>query len=122
VFDQLLRGERTKTLRDLMRPPLFVSEQTRGNELLEQFISRHQHLAVVTNEPGKMIGVVSLEDVLEYLLGRAIVAEHDSHPRMQRLARARARFHAEPGVDSMAVGPAAAAGTATTTQEAKAST
>ena len=93
VFDALVRGEQTGTLRDLMRPAMFVSRTTPGHELLERFISEHQHLAMVVDDSGRLNGVVSMEDVLEYLLGRDIVAEHDSHPGMQRLARERARFH-----------------------------
>jgi CBS domain containing-hemolysin-like protein len=94
VFDRLIGGDTTGTLRDLMRPALVVPQDTPGHQLLEQFISQQQHLAVVSDEHGKLSGVVSLEDVLEYLLGRDIVAEHDKHPEMRRLARERARFHA----------------------------
>jgi CBS domain containing-hemolysin-like protein len=94
VFDKLISGDRTGALRDLMRPALVVPEHAPGHKLLEQFISQHQHLAVVSDSHDRLCGVVSLEDVLEYLLGRDIVAEHDRHPEMQRLARERARFHA----------------------------
>jgi CBS domain containing-hemolysin-like protein len=53
-----------------------------------------QHLAVVTDSGGHLVGVVTLEDVLEYLLGKPIVGEHDSHPQMQHLAKERASFQA----------------------------
>ena len=39
-----------------------------------------------------LYGVATLEDVLEYLSGKPIVGEHDSHPDMQHLARERASF------------------------------
>ena len=55
-----------------------------------------QHLAVVTDSTGFVVGVATLEDVLEYLLGKPIVGEHDSHPEMLRLARERASFRAAP--------------------------
>jgi CBS domain containing-hemolysin-like protein len=77
------------------RPALFASENLRGHQLLDQLISQHQHLAVILDDAGHMTGIVTLEDVLEYLLGASIVGEHDAHPEMQHLARERARFHAD---------------------------
>lgn len=94
VFDQLMQGDRTKRLRDLMRPALFVPENLWGHQLLELFIGQRQHLAIVTGDGNRVTGVVSLEDVLEHLLGRPIVGEHDTHPEMERMARERSRFHA----------------------------
>jgi CBS domain containing-hemolysin-like protein len=94
VFDQLTHGKRTKRLRDLMRPALFVPENLRGHQLLELLIAQRQHLAIVTDAAGQTSGVVSLEDVLEYLLGRPIVGEHDAHPEMERMTRERTQFHA----------------------------
>ncbi len=94
VFDRLMQGERTKKLRDLLRPALFVPETLRGHQLLELFIGQRQHLAIVTDAVGRTSGVVSLEDVQEYLLGRPIIGEHDTHPEMERMAQERSRFHA----------------------------
>lgn len=97
VFDSLIHGPLAslgaKTLRDLMRPALFVPEELAGHRLLEMFIENRQHLAQVIDATGKVSGVVSLEDVMEYVLGRQIVGEHDTHPEMERLARERTRFH-----------------------------
>jgi CBS domain containing-hemolysin-like protein len=95
VFDRLMQGDQAVTLRTLMRPALFASENLRGHQLLDQLVSQHQHLAVVLDGSGRMSGIVTLEDVLEYLLGTSIIGEHDSHPEMQSLARERARFHAD---------------------------
>lgn len=94
IFDRLAHGDEATTVRELMRPAMFISEKLRGHQLLDGFITQHQHLAVVLDEAGGLKGVVSLEDVLEYLLGRPIVGEHDTHPDMQQLARERSRFHA----------------------------
>ena len=94
VFDHLMHGKQTATPQTLMRPVLFVAEDVRGNRFLDQLITQRQQLAVVIDEAGRMTGVVTLEDVLEYLLGSPIVGEHDTHPDMQELARQRARYHA----------------------------
>jgi CBS domain containing-hemolysin-like protein len=101
VFDQLMHGERTKRLRDLMRPALFVPENLRGHQLLELLIAQRQHLAIVTDTAGRTSGVVSLEDVLEYLLGRPIIGEHDAHPEMERMTRERTQFHASAAQDGL---------------------
>ena len=61
-----------------------------ANRLLRTFITGRQHLAVVVDEFGGMEGVVTLEDVLEELLGEEIVDEHDRHVDMQAYARRRA--------------------------------
>jgi CBS domain containing-hemolysin-like protein len=92
VFDHIVRKDCNKTLRDLMRPALFVPEAWGGHQLLDRLMAERQHLAVVTDSLGRVVGVVTLEDVLENLLGRPIVGEHDSHPQMQRLAQERMRF------------------------------
>lgn len=94
VFDHIVRKDCDKTIRDLMRPALFVSETCGGHQLLDRLMAERQHLAVVTDAVGHVVGVATLEDVLENLLGKPIVGEHDSHPEMQRLARERARFRA----------------------------
>ncbi len=94
VFDHIVREDCNKTLRELMRPALFVSEDRGGHQLLDCLMKDRQHLAVVTDSGGHLVGVVTLEDVLEYLLGKPIVGEHDSHPQMQHLAKERASFQA----------------------------
>lgn len=96
VFDHIVRDDCDKSLRDMMRPALFVSEDWGAHQLLDRLMKERQHLAVVTNSGGLLVGVVTLEDVLEYLLGKPIVGEHDSHPQMQRLERERASFRASP--------------------------
>lgn len=92
IFDHIVRDDGRVTLRELMRPALFVSEDSGGHQLLDRLMAERQHLAVVTNSSGNLVGVATLEDVLEYLLGTPIVGEHDSHPDMQHLARERKNF------------------------------
>lgn len=99
VFDHIVRHDCNKTLRELMRPALFVSEDSGAHQLLDRLMKDRQHLAVVRDSGGLVGGVATLEDVLEYLLGKPIVGEHDSHPEMQRLARERASFRAAPDDD-----------------------
>jgi len=91
VFDQLVSLEKeelaNKTLRELLRPAVFVPETIPCNELITRFISTKEHLLIVTNEFGGMEGVISLEDVMEFILGEEIVDPYDKFPDMQEYAR-----------------------------------
>ncbi len=66
----------TITLRDLIRPAVFIPETKRLNILLQEFRSNRNHIAIVIDEHGGIIGLVTLEDVLEQIVG-AIEDEYD---------------------------------------------
>lgn len=53
----------------IMRPPRYVPETMRVSQLLAHFQSAHQHLAFVVDEYGSLSGIVTLEDVLERIVG-----------------------------------------------------
>ncbi len=63
-------------IRDVMRSPVFVPESKRLNVLLREFRSNRNHLAVVIDEYGETSGLVTIEDVLEQIVGD-IDDEHD---------------------------------------------
>ncbi len=77
------------TLKDLMRPVHFVVDSAPLDKLLRTFLERRQHLVIVIDEFGGFAGVVSLEDVLEEILGREIVDEFDSFADLREVARKR---------------------------------
>lgn len=90
IFDALLHGngeEEERTLEDFAHPAEFIPERLAGNEILRRFLRGRQHLFIVTNEHGGMEGVITLEDVLEEILGEEIVDPHDEHTDMQEYAR-----------------------------------
>lgn len=64
------------SLRDNVRPVAFVPESKRLNILLREFRERRNHLAVVVDEYGGVSGLVTIEDVLEQIVGE-IDDEHD---------------------------------------------
>jgi CBS domain containing-hemolysin-like protein len=68
--------ERQHEIRDLLRPPTFVPESKSVQNLLKEFQQTRTHLAVVTNEFGGIAGLVTIEDVLEEIVGE-IDDEHD---------------------------------------------
>lgn len=63
-------------LRDVVRPVSFVPESKRLNILLREFRERRNHLAVVVDEYGGISGLVTIEDVIEQIVGE-IDDEHD---------------------------------------------
>lgn len=77
----------------LSKPLFFVSEKTAGHVLLKAFLKRRSHLFGVTDEYGDLTGIVTLEDVLESLIGEEIVDEVDLAVDMQEVARLRKRDH-----------------------------
>lgn len=63
---------------NLLRPPVFVPESKRLNVLLRQFREDRNHMALVIDEYGSLAGLVTIEDVLEEIVGE-IEDEHDSY-------------------------------------------
>lgn len=77
------------TIGEIMRPARFVLSSLTLDRLLVEFLESRVHLFVVLDEYGGMEGVVSLEDVVEEMLGKEIVDETDRVEDLQALARAR---------------------------------
>ncbi len=75
------------TLEQLKRPAHFVPETAPLNHVLVDFFNRRQHLFIVVDEYGTMTGIISLEDVLEEIVGREIIDESDDAKDMRELAR-----------------------------------
>lgn len=72
------------TARSLMREALFVPETARIISLLERFRLRHQHIAIVLDEYGGTAGVVTLEDLIEEIVGE-VSDPFDAEPDIQLL-------------------------------------
>lgn len=78
-------------LGDIMRPLHFVQESLTLDLLLRELLRERVHLFAVLDEYGGLSGVVSLEDVLEEILGSEIMDESDNVPDLRALARERRR-------------------------------
>lgn len=89
ALESLAEGQDDILLSDLMRPVHFVLETTPLNRILKMFLERRLHLFVVIDEYGGLSGILTLEDVLEEILGREIVDEFDEVADMRALARKR---------------------------------
>ena len=88
--EMLLRAAQEEfdvTLEEMARDILVVHETLPLPDLLERLLDRLEHIALVVDEYGGVAGVVTMEDVVETLLGLEIVDEADSVEDMQALAR-----------------------------------
>ncbi len=65
-----------KTIKDIMRPVHFVPESMKINDLLRDFQKHHIQMAIVTDESGATAGLITMEDIIEELVGE-IQDEHD---------------------------------------------
>lgn len=63
-------------IREVLRPPTFVPESKRLNQLLKEFKETRNHMAIVVDEYGGTAGLITIEDVLEQIVGE-IEDEHD---------------------------------------------
>src|SRR2546422_5963706 len=101
VKDLLSRGASVRTLDELKRPPYYVPETKRIDDLLREMQRNRTHMAVVVDEYGGSTGVVTLEDVLEEIVGDI----HDEHERApaaaERLPDGSYRVAARANIDEL---------------------
>jgi magnesium and cobalt exporter, CNNM family len=75
LFIMFSKNEK-KTLRDIIRPMMFVPESLKVNQLLGKFREKQMHIAIVINEHGIVTGLITLEDIIEEIVGE-INDEHE---------------------------------------------
>ena len=80
-----LPNQPERLIKDVMRPIMFVPESMKVNQLLRQFRQEHVHIAVILNEHGSLTGLITLEDVLEEIVGEIHDEHAQSHPKIVAL-------------------------------------
>ena len=74
------------TLKDISRQPFYIPETKRLDELLREFQERRVHIGIVVDEYGAVSGLVTIEDLLEEIVGE-ITDEYDSgEPEVERIS------------------------------------
>ncbi len=79
-------GEEEFDIRDMLRPVVFIPESKRLNILLKDFRSNRNHIAIVVNEYGGVAGLVTIEDVLEQIVGE-IEDEYDFDEEVDNIVK-----------------------------------
>ncbi len=87
ILQAAAEGKNKFKLSRYKHPVHFVPETAPLNRILIDFFDRRQHLFVVVDEYGTMTGIISMEDVLEEIVGREIIDESDKTLDMRELAR-----------------------------------
>jgi CBS domain containing-hemolysin-like protein len=95
MYLELANGNENTKLKDLKRDVLIVPEMSSIMDLFEKLLESQDHIAIVVDEYGGFSGVVTMEDVVETLLGMEIVDEIDAIDDMQKLARQKWRERAK---------------------------
>jgi CBS domain containing-hemolysin-like protein len=75
----------------MKHPVSFVPEMATAANALQTLLTANQQLAAVVDEYGGFVGVVSMEDIVEHLIGREIYEKDDLAVDMRALARRRGR-------------------------------
>jgi len=97
VYQALVEGKRNVTLASLARDPFFVPGSLSLSRLLRDFQGRRIHMGIVADEFGGIDGLVTLEDVLEELVGEIVDETDVAEEELVRLSRSEAL--ADAGVD-----------------------
>jgi CBS domain containing-hemolysin-like protein len=92
VLLSLSEGKKNQKLSTLMQPVHFVPEAAPLNKILMEFFEQRIHLFVVVDEYGSVTGVISLEDIIEEIVGREIIDESDTAGNLREYARHRKKL------------------------------
>jgi CBS domain containing-hemolysin-like protein len=98
-----LRGQdaAVRSLRDLVRPAYFVPETMKVSDLLREMQKRKVHMAIVADEYGDVAGLVTMEDLLEEIVGE-IHDEYDRvEPPVQPVDATTIRVHGSLSIDEL---------------------
>ena len=89
VFEKLAEDQHELILRDIKRDIVIVPDSIVLFTLWEKLLEKKEHIALIVDEYGGLDGIVTLEDIIETLLGLEIIDEKDTITDMQKFARDR---------------------------------
>ena len=86
-MEELAEDKFDMRLKDIRRPILAYNEDKLVSEVWEDMLLKKEHIAQVQDEYGCFLGIVTIEDIIETIIGREIVDESDTIVDMQAYAR-----------------------------------
>lgn len=87
VLEMLTQDKFSMQLKDIVRPILFFMEDAKVSDIWQRMLQEKEHISVITDEYGCMRGIVTMEDVIEAMLGVEIMDECDTTENLQAMAR-----------------------------------
>ena len=87
ILEKMAEDKFETTVRDITRPILSFPEEEPVGNIWEKFLEKKEHISVIIDEYGTFRGIVTLEDVIETMLGQEIVDETDEVVDMQEYAK-----------------------------------
>ena len=87
VLEMLTQDKFTVQLKNIVRPILFFMEDAKVSDIWQRMLKEKEHISVITDEYGCMRGIVTMEDVIETMLGVEIMDECDTTENLQAMAR-----------------------------------
>jgi len=87
ALTELAKGQNEARLKDIAYPPLFVPSGKTADDLMKQFQQEKRHMAVVVNEFGGVMGIVTLEDLLEEVVGEIMDETDITEELIKRLGK-----------------------------------
>lgn len=87
VLELLTQDKFTMQVGEIVRPILYFTETTKVSDIWQKMLEKKEHISVITDEYNCMRGIVTMEDVIETMLGVEIVDECDTIEDLQAMAR-----------------------------------
>jgi putative hemolysin len=96
LFELIYKGQK-KPLKEIVRPVLFVPETKQCNQLLSEFLKKRMHMAIVIDEYGAVVGLVTLEDLIEEIVGD--IRDEDEKDRTEVISLEQGGWLVDAGID-----------------------
>ena len=87
ILEKMAEDKFSTRLHDIIRPIMMFKEEDTVGHIWEKLLEKKEHISVVLDEYGSMRGIVTMEDVIETMLGHEIVDEKDEVVDMQEYAK-----------------------------------
>ncbi len=93
ALTELAKGRTEVRLRDIAHPPLFVPAGKTADDLMKQFQQEKRHMGIVVNEYGGVMGLVTLEDLLEEVVGEIVDETDITEELIKRIGKSQILVH-----------------------------